>query len=333
LEEKLVVNEVDLSKIEDIINYHDMLFGVKEDIQDTLYLNIKQEMFSMINLFSLLDENFQEYSLTLLIKDILSLIVYFDTLDNKIKEPKNSKYLEEYKEFRTKIIPIINTKMYYLDLYVWKLVDISRPIQFYIRQRYKMPIRHTFDFLTYREKSFSPLIDINYKISDIDLKVHYENSDAEYILSLDMFIERRKNTVLRKLIDSKNCISFFKNMEATDIKYVVKDVEFLRYGRGETIIKQGEDSKEVYFILSGQCLAFVNSKNVGRLEKNQIFGEFSSVLNEPRTASVVAQDACTVLRFKFAFELFPIEPHPFTMLYKNIIDELIKKIVKLNKKR
>ena len=333
MEDKLVINNIDLSKIEDIINYHDMLFGVKEDIQDTLYLNIKQEMFSMINLFSLLDENFQEYALTLLIKDILSLIVYFDTLDNKIKEPSNSKYLKDYKSYRNKIIPIINTKMYYLDLYVWKLAEVSRPIQFYIRQRYKMPVKNIFDFLTYREKSFNPLIDINYKISDIDLKVHYDDVDAEFILSLDMFVERRKNTLLRKLIDSKSCISFFRNMEASDIKFVVKDVEFLRYKRGETIIKQGEDSKEVYFLLSGQCLAFVDGKNVGRLEKSQIFGEFSSILNESRTASVVAQDSTTVLRFKFAFELFPIEPHPFTMLYKNIIDELIKKIVKLNRKR
>lgn len=333
MDDKIIIKDINLKEIEKIIKYHDELFGLKSDLQDVLYLNIKQEMFSMINLFSLLDEDFQEYGLHLLIKDILSLIVHFDALDTKIKDPSNNQIREQYKNLRGKIIPLINTKMYYLDLYVWKLVEKSRPIQFYLRQRYPVTVHHTFDFLTYREKSFTPIIDINYKITDIDLQVKYDDIDIEFILSLDLFMERRENVVLRKLIDSRHCISFFKNMEPQDIKFVVKDVEFIKYARGESIIKQEDNTKEVYFLLSGACIVQINEKNIARLEKNQLFGEFSSILNEPRTASIKAQEDSCVLKFNFAFELFPQEPHPFTMLYKNIINELIKKINRSNKRR
>ena len=66
------------------------------------------------------------------------------------------------------------------------------------------------------------------------------------------------------------------------------------------------------------------------LRRNQIFGEFSSILNEARVASVIANEEVTTIRFNFAFELFDNEPYPFTMLYKNIIDELLKKVIKSN---
>lgn len=330
---KITTETINIDDIKEIVIYHKNLFGVKTDLLDEAYLSIKHEMFNMINLFTLLDDEFEDFTLSLLIKDVLSLIFYFDNLDIKIKMLMDEDDIKEYKKIREKIVPIINTKMYYLDLYIWKRVEISREVQYYLRQKFNSSVHNIFDFLTYRKNSFKTAIDMKYDIKDIDTKVKYNKKDIDTIIALDILETESKNELLQKLIDRKNSIKFFKNMKSYDIKSVVKDIEFLRYGKGETIINEGELCKEVYFVLSGICDVKIDNKYIATIEKNQLFGEFSAILDEPRTATVISQYSTTVIRFNFAFELFNLEPHPFTLLYKNIIDELIKKIAKANKRR
>ena len=95
----------------------------------------------------------------------------------------------------------------------------------------------------------------------------------------------------------------------------------------ETIIEENDDSKEIYYLLSGTARVIVGTNALGIVEKGNIFGEFSSITGERRSATIKANDQnVTVLRFKFAFESFDDIPYSFTHLYKNIIDALIIKI-------
>lgn len=327
------IENIDIKEIENIVNYHDEIFSVHKDISDVLYLEIKQEMFTMINLFSLLEANFEDRLINSLLKDILSLIYYFDRVDELLVKDNEKEKLIKFRTLKKKIIPIINTKMFYLDLYIYKKIENSRFIQSYLKEKYTYIIKNTIEFVAFNEDEFSTLINVNYKVEELDLKVKYDKESVRILFSLDTYEDRREDFLLRKLIDSKNSILFFKGMPAEDIKYVVKDVEFIKYKTNETLIIKDEDSKEVYFLLSGKCNVVVGNSIVARIGKNQLFGEFSSILNEKRNATIIANQESTVLRFKFAFELFNKEPYPFTMLYKNIMDELIKKIVNSNTKR
>ena len=262
-----IVKDINLDEVSNLIDYHYNIFGINKDIGEFLYLDIKHEMFNMINLFSLLDDRFEDDIINLFIEDALSLIIYFDILDTKSTESEEKDLQIQCKLLREKVIPIINTKLYYLDLYIWESVQKSRPIQFYLRQKYKFLLNDTFDFITYREKGFDTIIDITYKVKDIDLKVKYEANEILYIKSLGIEKERRENTLLRKIIDNKDSISFFRSMNPHDIEFVIRDIEFIRFKKGETIIKQKDFTKEVYFLVSGSCIVFVDHKNIARIEE------------------------------------------------------------------
>ena len=132
--------------------------------------------------------------------------------------------------------------------------------------------------------------------------------------------------IIERIIKLKNKINLFKNMKDEDIRLILKDINFVRYQIGETIIKEGDTSEELYILLEGKCKVNVGPTNVGVIEVNQAFGEFSAITKSPRHATVRALKACKVISFKIAFDILEKELHGFAVLYKNFVDELIKKV-------
>ena len=142
------------------------------------------------------------------------------------------------------------------------------------------------------------------------------------------------NKGLERLVASKNTISLFKGMEDEDIKLIVKDVGFMRFNQHEVIIKELDESgDEIYFIVNGECRVSVGRNNVGVLSPNQVFGEFAPLTKEKRAASIKANKPTVVMVFKLAMELADEHPKVFMMLFRNIINGLIKKIDQANQKR
>lgn len=87
--------------------------------------------------------------------------------------------------------------------------------------------------------------------------------------------------------------------------YVFGDTHRLleKYGEvrpaGDTLIEEGSDSKTAYFLYAGRAGVYKNTdggrRRLGELAEGQLFGEMAYLLNEPRTASVVADTELTVL--------------------------------------
>jgi small-conductance mechanosensitive channel/CRP-like cAMP-binding protein len=84
------------------------------------------------------------------------------------------------------------------------------------------------------------------------------------------------------------------------------------YGRGERIIDEGSDGQTFYVVASGEVSVRAASPSVeiARLRRGQYFGEMSLLTGEPRSASVVATEDCTLLeidRATFAriFQMLP----------------------------
>ncbi|MEW6591169.1 MAG: cyclic nucleotide-binding domain-containing protein [Pseudomonadota bacterium] len=68
---------------------------------------------------------------------------------------------------------------------------------------------------------------------------------------------------------------------------------------GDTLIEEGSDSKTAYFLYAGRAGVYKQTdggrRRLGELTEGQLFGEMAYLLNEPRTASVVADTELTVL--------------------------------------
>ena len=68
----------------------------------------------------------------------------------------------------------------------------------------------------------------------------------------------------------------------------VENTKVLYYKKGQTILNEGDDSKEAYIINSGQVSIFKNDKYLATLGKNEIFGELGWLQHIPRSATVMA---------------------------------------------
>lgn len=73
--------------------------------------------------------------------------------------------------------------------------------------------------------------------------------------------------------------------------------QILKYGRlfrfrpGELVIGKGEISQWIYIVLQGGCFAYVDEQDqtpINHLKQFDLFGEIAAILNEPRSANIVA---------------------------------------------
>lgn len=120
--------------------------------------------------------------------------------------------------------------------------------------------------------------------------------------------------------------------------YVFGDTHRLleRYGAvhpaGHTLIEEGDDSRIAYFLYAGRAAVYKNAdggrRRLGELEEGQLFGEMAYLLNEKRTASVVADSEITVLA---------LPPHILEELMRHsaplsrrIIDTLCQRLERMN---
>ena len=101
---------------------------------------------------------------------------------------------------------------------------------------------------------------------------------------------------------------------------------------GHTLIEEGDDSRIAYFLYAGRALVYKNTaegrRRLGELNEGQLFGEMAYLLNEKRTASVVADTELTVLA---------LPPHIMEELMRHsaplsrrIIDTLCQRLERMN---
>ncbi len=100
----------------------------------------------------------------------------------------------------------------------------------------------------------------------------------------------------------------------------------LIYEKGETIIKEGEKDKTIFFLVSGKVGIYKGGKLIGVVDKpNSPLGEISAILGSQRTASCVALDRCEVVAYRGGIDEI-IKKYPKTT--KAIIRNLAERVAK-----
>ncbi|MBC8237056.1 MAG: cyclic nucleotide-binding domain-containing protein [Helicobacteraceae bacterium] len=162
---------------------------------------------------------------------------------------------------------------------------------------------------------------VEYDIDDIEafLEVH-ENSEFN-----------RDSKTLEKLLSVQNKISLIANIDEYELKAMIEKLQFVKYNFKDFIIKEGDISQEIFFILSGECHVFVESKQVGVLKSGTTFGEGAAIFNTKRNASVVcASKEVTVLSFCINSENAEFCSSAMATLYKNLALQINTKLEKMN---
>ncbi|HEY5038208.1 MAG TPA: cyclic nucleotide-binding domain-containing protein [bacterium] len=115
---------------------------------------------------------------------------------------------------------------------------------------------------------------------------------------------------------------FLESMNTKELDKLIDCLHPMRVFKGFEIIKQGDPGNAFYFIASGKVSVWVNKDSyrakAAELRADNYFGEMALISNEPRSATVMAEELT---------ELFVLEKPDFDMiLMKNpAIAEKIRK--------
>ena len=93
-------------------------------------------------------------------------------------------------------------------------------------------------------------------------------------------------------------LSFFEEFEESEILETVKAGEWQEYEVGNQIIMEGEFDKSFYLLVSGKVSVRRADFEVDVLRPGATFGELGFIVNQARTATIVAQDKVTVLKVR-----------------------------------
>ncbi len=127
---------------------------------------------------------------------------------------------------------------------------------------------------------------------------------------------------LKKLLSVKEKIEIFKGITSHELKALVYDVRFKRYKLKKQIIKEGDESSEIFFLLKGECHTFIEKKLVG---------EIGVVTHSKRGASVFAAvEEVLLLAFKTDEENLDFNARALAIFYKNLASAINDKLHKLN---
>ena len=122
---------------------------------------------------------------------------------------------------------------------------------------------------------------------------------------------------------------FFQSLKMSELDELIGHLRMIRVQKGFEIIKQGDPGDAFYLIASGAVSVYkkkaLGKSRVAGLGPDQFFGEMALMSNEPRNATVVADDVT---------ELFVLQRYDFEkILMKNplIANELRKAFVERKK--
>ncbi len=176
-----------------------------------------------------------------------------------------------------------------------------------------------------------------YYICDADLNPELILSRYSYIRTPDDMQNANEplSHACEQLIKVAKHMEIFKGMNADEILFISKDVEFIRYTQNELIFEEKTKGDSFYYILQGavelSMSHVMESKRVTMLEQGQTFGEIAPVTSLERNATAMAftQDV-TLLKITPDLTSFKAAPDPYNIFYQNVIALLSKKIASTN---
>src|SRR5687768_4027674 len=103
----------------------------------------------------------------------------------------------------------------------------------------------------------------------------------------------------QKVIAALAQCALFRALKPENFPQLLKAAEVMRFGAEEPIIRKGDASDSFYVLVDGQASIRIQNaasgeeSEVGQVPMPSSVGEIGLLLDEPRTASIVATEAVT----------------------------------------
>jgi CRP-like cAMP-binding protein len=95
-------------------------------------------------------------------------------------------------------------------------------------------------------------------------------------------------------------MQIFQGLQPSDLELLLGDLRLREYARDELIFHQGDESRQVYFVLKGKVRVYKISAGGGETSidifgENDVIGELAALDNQPRSATAKAITAVSLL--------------------------------------
>lgn len=137
--------------------------------------------------------------------------------------------------------------------------------------------------------------------------------------------------IVRKIIDR---VPAFHDLTFRQAHKLLEAGEVKSFAKGEQLCCEGDDSTEIFVLLSGELSIKSGDVELSRITSSDIVGEMSSLTGLPRSATVEAEvDATALVVRKDEFEeLLGSNPTLASRVYKNMLVSLCQKLRDANVK-
>lgn len=104
--------------------------------------------------------------------------------------------------------------------------------------------------------------------------------------------------------------------ESSAVPGVMNNFQTLQYRDRQVVIKEGEQSNDLFFIVSGTFAVYAGNKLTSVLSPNDLFiGEMAFLLNDKRTATVICVGDCRLIKIPKKDFLLLIRKNPHYGIY------------------
>ncbi|MFC1867228.1 protein kinase [Thermodesulfobacteriota bacterium] len=105
----------------------------------------------------------------------------------------------------------------------------------------------------------------------------------------------KKNNV-EDVIDYVHNVQFFSNFTREQVQEILSAANVIKVSKGTVMVTEGEIDDSFYIILSGNAGVRKNNRDLATIGRGECFGEMAYLSGEFRTATVIAETDCILLK-------------------------------------
>ncbi len=108
--------------------------------------------------------------------------------------------------------------------------------------------------------------------------------------------ETAKKDMPEDVIDYVHNVSFFSRFTKEQVKDILEAANVIRVTENTVMVTEGEIDDSFYIILSGRAVVRKNRRYIATIDRGECFGEMAYLSGDPRTATVIADTDCILLK-------------------------------------
>ena len=106
-------------------------------------------------------------------------------------------------------------------------------------------------------------------------------------------------------------------------------IGFKTFAAADELFRADDIAEDVYIIIEDPAAAWVNGQKVSEIEKDEIFAAMAVFTDEPRNATVIANEPCTAMLFPKEQFINLMHSNPRTA--HSLVENMARRIVLMNK--